>query len=115
MHNGSLFDAQCLNRMTPADTSTESQQIWADELLDRLTPVMSALAVLFVLVVFGETLTEPGTTLSIVLTIAGWVLWGAFVAEIDAQVVMAPDTAHSSRRTGGRFCSWYFPSSESSG
>ena len=92
MHNGSLFDAQCLNRMTPAYSSTESQQIWADELLDRLTPVMSALAVLFVLVVFGETLAESGTTLSTVLTIAGWVLWAAFVAEFVARVVIAPDT-----------------------
>lgn len=93
MHNGSVFDAQCFNRMTPTDSSTESRQIWADELLDRLTPVMSALAVLFVLVVFGETLTEPGTTLSTVLTIAGWALWGAFVAEFVARMMIAPDTS----------------------
>ncbi len=93
MHNGSLFDAQCLNRMTTADSSTESQQIWADELLDRLTPVMSALAVLFVLVVLGETLAEPGTTLSTVLTIAGWSIWLAFVAEFAVRIAVAPDTS----------------------
>lgn len=74
------------------DPALQRRQIWADELLDRLTPLMSALAVLFVLVVFAETLAEPGTTLSTVLTIAGWVLWGTFVAEFVARVVIAPDT-----------------------
>jgi voltage-gated potassium channel len=62
-------------------------------LLDRLTPVMSALAVLFVLVVFGETMSEPDSTLSTGLTIAGWIIWLAFVAEFLARTAIAPDTS----------------------
>ncbi len=40
--------------MTQSDVV--GRQEWADELLDRLTPVMSALAILFLLVVFGESM-----------------------------------------------------------
>ena len=76
-----------------AEDSIEWQQLWADELLDRLTPLMTALAILFVLVVFGETMAEPGTTLSTGLTIVGWVIWLAFVAEFVARIVIAPHTA----------------------
>lgn len=76
-----------------SDRSLESRQALADELLDRLTPVMTALAILFVLVVFGETLAEPDTTLSTVLTITGWVIWLAFVVEFVARIVIAPDTS----------------------
>lgn len=74
------------------DADLRRRQIWADELLDRLTPLMSALAVLFVLVVFGETMAAPESTLSEILTVTGWVLWGVFVAEFVARVVIAPDT-----------------------
>lgn len=76
-----------------ADCSADRRQVWADELLDRLTPAMSALAVLFVLVVFGETAAEPDSTLSAVLTVAGWVIWMAFVAEFVARIAIAPDTS----------------------
>ncbi len=78
------------NQLT--EPALQQRQIWADELLDRLTPLMSALAVLFVLVVFGETMTEPGSTLSVVLTVTGWVLWLVFVAEFVARAWIAPDT-----------------------
>ena len=73
-------------------TDVVARQDWADELLDRLTPVMSALAILFLLVVFAESLTDPDTTLSTVLTIAGWLLWASFVAEFAFRLWVAPDT-----------------------
>jgi voltage-gated potassium channel len=72
--------------------ATDRRQEWADQLLDRLTPVMSALAVLFVLVVFGESMTDPDSTLGVVLTIVGWVLWSVFVVEFLARIVVAPDS-----------------------
>lgn len=75
-----------------SDTALERRQIWADQMLDRLTPLMSGLAILFVLVVFGETMADPQSTLSDMLTVAGWVLWATFVAEFVARVVIAPDT-----------------------
>jgi len=70
-----------------------ARQEWADELLDRLTPVMGALGILFVLVVFAESMADPGSTLSTTLTIAGWVLWAGFVVEFVFRLWVAPDTA----------------------
>lgn len=64
---------------------------WAEELLDRLTPVMSALGILFLLVVLGEQLVRDNPTLSAVLTVTGWVLWAIFAAEFVARLVVAPD------------------------
>ena len=82
---------------TPAEADAEGQE-WADELLDRLTPVMSALAVLFLLVVFAESMAEPQSKLSSVLTVAGWLLWAIFVAEFAFRTWVAPDTAAFLRR-----------------
>jgi voltage-gated potassium channel len=47
---------------------------WAEELLDRLTPAMSALGVIFALVVLGEWFTRPDSGLGIGLTVLGWLL-----------------------------------------
>jgi voltage-gated potassium channel len=71
----------------------EARQKWADELLDRLTPVMGALAILFLLVVFAESMADPESTLSDVLLVAGWLLWGVFVAEFLFRLWVAPDTS----------------------
>ena len=71
---------------------------WAEELLDRLTPAMSALSIVFLLVVVGEQLARESSTLSTVLTVAGWLLWAVFVAEFVARLVVAPDTAAFRKR-----------------
>lgn len=78
--------------------SEVEREIWADELLDRLTPVMSALSVLFVLVVIGESFATSGTTLSLGLTVAGWLIWLTFVAEFIARLVVAPKTVEFLKR-----------------
>ena len=67
--------------------------MWAEEVLDRLTPVMSALSVVFLLVVLGESLAEAGSGLSTALTITGWLIWLIFAAEFVARLVVAPDTS----------------------
>ncbi len=64
---------------------------WAEELLDRLTPAMSALGILFLLVVFGEQFARSGSALSAALSLVGWLLWLVFVAEFVARMVVAPD------------------------
>jgi voltage-gated potassium channel len=74
------------------------REIWADELLDRLTPVMSALSVVFVLVVIGESLATSGTSLSLGLAVAGWLIWLIFVAEFVARLVVAPKTIEFLKR-----------------
>lgn len=68
------------------------REVWAEELLDRLTPVMSALGVLFLLVVIGEQFARTGSAVSVVLTVLGWVLWAVFVLEFVARMVVAPST-----------------------
>ncbi len=78
--------------------SEVEREIWADELLDRLTPVMSALSVVFVLVVIGESLATSGTALSLGLTVAGWLIWLIFVAEFIARLVVAPKTGEFLKR-----------------
>jgi voltage-gated potassium channel len=80
------------------DRSEVEREIWADELLDRLTPVMSALSVVFVLVVIGESLATSGTTLALGLTVTGWLIWLIFVAEFVARLVVAPKTVEFLKR-----------------
>lgn len=70
----------------------------AQELLDRLTPVMSALGLIFVLVILGEQLALPGSTLSTVLSVLGWILWAVFAAEFVARAVIVPRTGEFLRR-----------------
>lgn len=73
------------------DRPPAEREIWAEALLDRLTPLMSAMSVLFLLVVLGEQFSRPASPLSLALTITGWVLWATFAAEFVARLVVAPD------------------------
>lgn len=84
------------DRVTRAQSAW--REIWAEELLDRLTPAMSALGLLFLLVVLAEQFATSHSALSIVLAVVGWLLWGAFVAEFVARLVVAPDTARFLKR-----------------
>lgn len=68
------------------------REAWAEELLDRLTPTMSALGVLFLLVVLGEQFAQPGSALSTLLSITGWLLWAVFAVEFVTRMVVAPST-----------------------
>lgn len=68
------------------------RELWAEELLDRLTPAMSALSVLFVLVVVGEYYARDESPLSTVLAVLGWVLWVVFALEFVARLIVAPDS-----------------------
>lgn len=70
----------------------------AERLLDRLTPVMSGLGILFLLVVLGERSARPGTALAIAFAVAGWLLWGVFVADFLVRAAIAPSTAAFLRR-----------------
>jgi voltage-gated potassium channel len=79
-------------------SSWEHREVWAEGLLDRLTPMMSALGVLFVLVVLGQLLARNGSPTAAALAAAGWALWAVFVAEFVARLVVAPSTARFLRR-----------------
>ncbi|WP_435772020.1 hypothetical protein [Nocardioides sp. SYSU DS0651] len=84
--------------MSVLDERAEEREAWAEELLDRLTPIMSALGVLFLLVVLADVVARPGSALSTGLTVANWVLWAVFAAEFAARLVVAPSTSRFLRR-----------------
>lgn len=65
---------------------------WADEILDRLSPVMGGLGIVFVLLVFGEQLARPDL-LSVIMAVLSWILWAVFVVEFIARLVVTPDTS----------------------
>lgn len=64
---------------------------WADEILDRLSPIMGVLGILFVLLVLGEQLARPGL-LATVMAVLSWTLWAVFAIEFIARLVVTPDT-----------------------
>ncbi len=68
----------------------DRREAWAEELLDRLTPMMSALGVLFLFVVLGEQVARANSTLSTLLAVTGWVLWVVFALEFVVRLVVAP-------------------------
>jgi voltage-gated potassium channel len=82
----------------PLRRDVRERERWAEELLDRLTPAMSALGFLFLLVVLGEQLAREHSALSTALTVTGWVLWAVFALELLARLVVAPDKRRFWRR-----------------
>jgi len=70
----------------------------AETIADRLDGPMTALGIVFVLMVVAETAIEPRGALSIAFTIGGWLLWATFVAEFVVRMVVAPSTGGFLRR-----------------
>lgn len=79
-------------------SSSAHRETWAEELLDRLTPLMSALSILFLLVVVGEQVARLGGGLSVALTVVGWALWVVFALEFVARMIVAPSTSQFLKR-----------------
>jgi len=84
--------------MRPRSASPPVREAWADELLDRLTPFMSALSIVFLLVVLGEQFAQAGSPMALALTVGGWVLWAVFCGEFVVRLVVAPDRGRFLRR-----------------
>lgn len=68
----------------------EERERLSEEIADRLDKPMTALGVLFLLLVLAETTTDPRDTLATVYMVTGWTIWGAFVAEFALRAVVAP-------------------------
>lgn len=92
------MESRVLSRLVTRPASERER--FAEQLLDRLTPAMSALGVLFLLLVLGERAARPGSGLGTVFMVAGWLLWAVFAAEFVARMVAAPDTVRFLRRNG---------------
>ena len=77
-----------VRRLGEADAPTRER--WATMLAARLDGPMSALGVIFLFVVLGQTVaTAPA--LQTGLAVAGWLLWAVFVAEFALRLYIAPD------------------------
>lgn len=82
--------------MRPEGRSPEDRERIAEG--RPLDAAMSALGVVFLLVVVGEGLATRGTPLSRGFAIAGWGLWAIFVGEFIYRLVVAPDTGRFLKR-----------------
>ena len=58
----------------------------------RLDPAMGMLGIVFALLVLAEAFVKPQGPLGLAVSFAGWALWGVFVTEFLARMVIAPST-----------------------
>lgn len=85
-------------RRPPLARSPSEREVLAQAIADRLNGPITALGVIFLLVVLAQTLTPAESPLSTVLETAGWLLWAVFVVEFVARMVIAPSTGKFLRR-----------------
>ena len=71
----------------------------AQEIYDRLHPLMAALGLLFLVLVLAQGPATDGTVLQRVLLTATWVLWAVFVAEYVLRLIIAPSPTDFLRKT----------------
>lgn len=70
---------------------TERERI-AGEIAERLDGPMSALGVIFLLVVIAQAFVENGSATATAFEVTSWGLWLVFVVEFIARMVVAPST-----------------------
>lgn len=70
----------------------------AEAIAERLDGAMTALGVIFLLVVLGDTLTENDEPVGGALDIAAWVIWALFAAEFAVRLVIAPSATRFLKR-----------------
>ncbi|WNB86221.1 hypothetical protein [Cellulomonas sp. ATA003] len=81
---------------TPDDEPERRGLAQAQALAARLDRPMGVLGLVFLFVVLGQNLAGPG--LAGVLSVAGWVLWAVFVAELALRAYVARDQSRFWRR-----------------
>lgn len=86
-----------VTRIPPAEDE-RAREARVQELEERFSPIASTLGVVFVLVVIGEALATPASTLRDALLIAGWAIWAVFALEFALRGVVAPRTAEYLKR-----------------
>jgi len=76
----------------------EERESLAEAVAARLDLPVTALGVVFLVLVLAEVLAQPRGALGVALQVAGWVLWAAFVAEFALRLVIAPSKPAFLRR-----------------
>lgn len=92
-HNASILGA-----VKTLDRPEAERERFIDELPDRLDPAMSALGIIFLLVVLGQGLAEEESAVAGWLEWVGWGLWVAFLSEFLLRLVVAPSRARFMRK-----------------
>jgi voltage-gated potassium channel len=75
----------------------DARERWADVVATRLDGPMSALGLIFLLVVLGQTVAESAAVQR-PLAVAAWLLWAVFVAEFLLRLWVAPSRRRFLRR-----------------
>lgn len=70
---------------------TERERV-ARELSERMDGPVTALGIIFLLVVLADTVARPTGALAVALTVASWAIWAVFAAEFALRMVIAPST-----------------------
>lgn len=81
-----------------SNEAAEERERLAETIADRLDGPMTALGVLFVLVVVAETVIRPGGALGTAFGIAGWAVWATFVVEFVVRMLVAPSRSRFFKR-----------------
>lgn len=71
---------------------------FVEVLFARLHPLMAWLAALFVVVLVGDALVGNESPFATIFTVAGWIIWGAFVVEFVLRLAIAPSKRDFLRR-----------------
>lgn len=78
----------------------EEREELAQRIADRLDAPMTALGVVFLLLVLAETVSAPRGAAATALTVTSWGIWAAFVGEFALRLYIAPDRLRFLRRNG---------------
>ncbi len=96
---GSAREAGGVPPLPPRWERTETQfDDWVAGATERLDPLMAWLGVLFALLVGYDVAVEVSSTTSLVLEVAGWVIWAIFALEFATKLWLAPRRLNYLRR-----------------
>ena len=81
-----------------AEESTRHREELAERIAAALHGPVTLLGVIFLLVLVGQFLAEPGSAAERILQVAGWTIWAVFAVEFLARMAIAPSTGRFLRR-----------------
>lgn len=87
-----------VSTVPPLQRTPAEREHLAEAIAERLDGPMTALGIVFALLVVAETAIAPTGGLGTAFTVASWLLWAVFVAEFVVRMVVAPSTGRFLRR-----------------
>ena len=72
--------------------SRSRREEMAEDIADKLDLPVTVAGLLLVVVLVADNLTSPSSSLDTVWLVVGWALWGLFVLEFLARLIVAPST-----------------------